>query len=171
MKKASIMTVSIIVTIVLSLIIFNQFIERSIRTEIIVNAPTEKVWQVLLDHESYNEWNPFIKSINGSTNEGEILEVTIQGKGNDPMIFKPMVLENDENKEFRWIGVFLMKGVVDGEHYFILEDVGSNKTRFIHGETFSGILSGVFMSMIGESTHIGFIEMNEALKKESEKNR
>lgn len=37
------------------------------------------------------------------------------------MTFSPEVLKAERGKEFRWLGKFLVKGLVDGEHYFLLE--------------------------------------------------
>lgn len=56
-------------------------------------------------------------------------------------------------------------GLFDGEHYFQIKEEGPNKVRFIHGENFTGLLSGVLTSMIYESNKKGFEEMNNALKR------
>lgn len=63
-----------------------------------------------------------------------------------------------------------MKGLFDGEHYFKLEKIDDNRTRFIQGEKFTGLLSGIFFKLIGEDTKSGFNEMNFALKKKAENN-
>jgi hypothetical protein len=159
-----------IALLIVSLFIINQFTMRSIRTEIEINAPIEDVWTVLMDHQAYPEWNPFVKKISGSTTPGDHLQVTLQSEGNKPMDFKPKVLVNKTNEEFRWIGKLGFKGVFDGEHYFLVEAIGPNQTKFIQGEKFTGILSGILMKMIGDDTIAGFNSMNEALKSRSENN-
>ena len=113
-------------------------------------------------------WNPFIKHISGSTKPGEILSVKIQPKNKKLMKFTPKVLKNEREKEFRWLGHLFVKGLFDGEHYFQLEAISSNKTRFIHGENFSGIMSGLLLKMIGDSILEGFQAMNEALEETAE---
>lgn len=170
MKKTLKITGISILVIVVLLIIVNLFTSRNIRTEVVINAPADKVWGILLDHQSYPEWNPFIRKISGSTQIGEKLAVTIQSGGNDPMDFTPKVLVNAKNQEFRWVGKLLVTGVFDGEHYFILEQMDGNQSKLIQGENFTGILSGVFMSMIGEDTEGGFQSMNTALKHRVESN-
>lgn len=157
-------TLGIIATLVVILLVINAVTVRSIKTEIIIDAPVERVWQVLMNHKEYANWNPFIVKISGSTVPGNNLDVILQSEGNKPMNFKPLVLENIENEEFRWIGSLGVKGVFDGEHYFILESTNPNQTRFIQGENFTGILSGVLMKTIEEDTKKGFISMNKALK-------
>jgi hypothetical protein len=163
------MLVSIILAPIVLLVIINLLTTRSLNSEIIINAPSEAVWEVLMNHEAYPEWNPFIKKISGSSNDGDYLETTIQMEGKNPMNFNPIVLKNQKRKEFRWKGKLGIKGIFDGEHYFLLQESGPNQTLFIHGENFTGILSGLLVLMIGEDTKSGFISMNEALKERVEK--
>lgn len=75
MRKTLKITAISILAIILLLIIVNQFVNRSIKTEIVIDARVEIVWATLLDHQSYSEWNPFIKKISGSTKEGNNLAV------------------------------------------------------------------------------------------------
>jgi uncharacterized membrane protein len=36
---------------------------KQLHTEIDVEAPAERVWEVLMDFASYPQWNPFIRNI------------------------------------------------------------------------------------------------------------
>ena len=73
-----------------------------------------------------------------------------------------------KNREFRWVGKLLVKGIFDGEHYFVLSQELGNKTKFTHGEKFRGILI-YFAGKILDKTKGGFELMNESLKIECEK--
>jgi len=141
---------------------------RNLETKITINASTEVVWDILLDHNAYPDWNPFILNISGPTQRGENLLVKLKPPDGKSMEFKPLVLANEKEKEFRWIGKLFVKGIFDGEHYFLLEPIGPNKTHFTQGENFTGILSGLMMKMIGKNTKVGFESMNKALKKQAE---
>ena len=96
--------------------------------------------------------------------------ISIKLEKKSPMELKPLVIINENENEFRWRGHLFVKGLFDGEHYFQLSENGQNQTILTHGENFSGIMSGVLLNMIGESTLNGFKAMNEALKFEAEKN-
>jgi hypothetical protein len=61
-----------------------------------------------------------------------------------------------------------MKGIFDGEHYFMLIDLDNGQTRFIHGEKFGGILVPFMEKTLGK-TKKGFELMNQALKEQCEK--
>lgn len=141
---------------------------KEITTTITINAPIAAVWQTLMNHQAYAEWNPFIRELKGDVRVGKQLEVTIQPPGQKAMRFRPRVKVLQAEREFRWLGHLFFPGLFDGEHYFILESKGSEQTQFIHGEQFRGIFSGLLLRMIGASTKAGFMAMNEALKQRTE---
>ena len=140
---------------------------KQIETEILIEAAPEKVWEVLTDFEKHPDWNPFIKSIKGEKSVGKKLKVSIKPPDGAGMVFNPVVLKYEENKEFRWKGKLGIKGIFDGEHYFKLVENNGN-TKFVHGEKFSGILVAL-MGKTLDKTKEGFQLMNESLKRECEK--
>lgn len=140
---------------------------KEIETEILIHATPETVWKVLMNFDQYPKWNPFIISISGSQEAGRKIKVQIQPPGGSAMTFTPTILVCDRNKELRWLGKLGIKGIFDGEHYFLLEPAGENQTRFIHGERFSGLLIP-FMRNVLAGTQQGFELMNKALKEKAE---
>jgi len=132
---------------------------KQISTHITIHANLQKVWQVLTDFDSYPEWNPFIKSLKGEVAEGKIIVAKI-----DKMIFKPRVLVFEKEKEFKWLGHLLVKGLFDGEHRFRLAENADGTVHFEQSEKFKGILVPLFKKMLDEETKPGFEAMNQALK-------
>lgn len=143
---------------------------KNYQTEISINAPAEKVWETLMDHKNYGDWNPFITSIEGNAKVNEVLKVNLQMEGSKGMSIAPKVLQNDGKSEFRWLGHMGFKGLFDGEHYFKVEAISPTESRFIHGENFSGILRSLILAMVGKKTLQGFKAMNLALKNRVEAN-
>ena len=137
-----------------------------LKTEIVLNASKEKVWDTLTDLKQYANWNPFIVSSKGEAVVGQRLTNKMVNKGK-ATVFSPIVTKVDQYREFEWLGSGLL-GMFKGRHYFILEDLGNGKTKLIHGEYFSGLLSGLIMKFIGEDTLQNFQAMNKALKAQVE---
>lgn len=137
--------------------------QKTITTEININAKTSDVWNVLMDFTKYPEWNPFVTRIKGVPTVGEHLDIQLPG-----MKFKPIILRNDENEIFQWKGKLLFKGLFDGTHSFRLEESTDGSTTFIHSEDFEGLLVSLFSKKLDIDTRQGFIAMNEALKKRVE---
>jgi uncharacterized protein YndB with AHSA1/START domain len=49
----------------------------TLRTEIQIQAASEKVWQILTDLAKYPEWNPFITQAIGRVEVGARVEITV----------------------------------------------------------------------------------------------
>lgn len=138
-----------------------------IKTEIEINASATKVWEILTDFKSYPSWNPFITKISGDLSLGGKLEAFLSPPKGKGMTFKPDVVTLEKNKEFSWLGKFLVKGIFDGKHIFEIEQINSKKVKFIQREEFSGILVPLFKGVINDAKE-GFILMNKELKKRAE---
>lgn len=141
---------------------------RNIQTSIEINAAPEKVWRILTDFTAYPSWNPFVKSISGHAQVGQKLTVLLGSGEKGGMKFSPRVLKAEPNHELRRLGKLLFKGLFDGEHYFRIEPIETEKVRFVRGENFSGALVALFYPSMQSDTESGFSAMNAALKRRAE---
>ncbi|HEU4632979.1 MAG TPA: SRPBCC domain-containing protein [Flavisolibacter sp.] len=140
---------------------------KCIQTEIIINAPKEKVWNILTGFDQYAEWNPFIISSQGKLAKGERLTNTLLN-GDKRIVFKPKVISVVRYQYFDWLGSLFIKGLFDGHHYFEIEELAPGQVKLTHGEHFSGVLSSYLLKRIGEDTRNNFIKMNRAVKQRAE---
>src|SRR5690348_14839623 len=79
----------------------------------------------------------------------------------------PTALTATRNRELRWRGRLIVRGLFDGEHAFRVEDRG-HTCRLHHSERFSGVLVPLFGSSLLDATRQGFEAMNVALKARAE---
>ncbi len=140
-----------------------------IKTQIVINAPAEKVWGILTNFEDYPNWNPFIKSISGEAKVGNKIKAHIVPPNASDMTFAPEVLTFEANKKFTWLGHLMFAGLFDGEHSFELIQNSDGTTTFIQSEKFKGILVPLFKKMLDTNTLEGFNLMNQKLKELAEK--
>jgi hypothetical protein len=138
----------------------------SIETETLIDSSPQTVWAVLTATDDYPLWNPEISRLRGQLREGNVIEL-VEGKGPDAMVFHPKILAVQAVRELRWKGYVWFPGIFDGEHRFILEAVG-NRTHFIQGETFTGILAGALTQSVIRDTVNSMHAMNDELKKRAE---
>lgn len=139
---------------------------KTIETTIEIDATPEEVWDVLVDFESHERWNPFFAQIEGRPIVGESLKVIARKDDGTPgMSFTPTVLEVDPGRLLRWKGKLLVAGIFDGEHIFELLDLGNGRTRLVHSENFGGVLIPLMGKVLTE-TEAGFVDFNEALVSE-----
>ena len=142
---------------------------NELKTEIIINANAQQIWQVLTAFSDYPNWNQFFTHISGELKIDDKLTVTISPPGSKSMNFTPKVIVLNEAKELRWRGEFISRFLFQGEHYFLLEQLKENETRLIHGEYFAGLLTPVFewLGLLKKTTQ-GFEQFNQAIKQQAE---
>ena len=111
---------------------------RELRSDITINPPTERVWELLMDFDSFPDWNPFVQRARGAVGIGEKLVGYLKPPGRMGMSFKPRVVKVSPNREFRWLGHVVMPGIFDGEHIFEIEPIGDDSCHFVQREEFRG---------------------------------
>jgi len=141
---------------------------RTIETYIDIHAPADRIWKILLDFPSYPEWNPFITSAIGVPAVGNKLAITIKLPDKGKQHFHPVCLNVTPQKELRWKGKILTKGLFDGEHIFELQVLNKKTVRLFQREYFSGLLVPLMWKKMESATLQGFKLMNRELKQRAE---
>ena len=141
---------------------------KQLYTEINIDAPAGRVWQVLTDFDAYPQWNPFMTKASGTPVQGERLTIRMQPEGGRAMTFRPRVREAVPQRRLRWLGRFLLPGIFDGEHSFTIEPLDNGGVRFIQQENFRGVLVPLMARSLQRHTLPAFERMNQAVKRRAE---
>lgn len=141
---------------------------KEIQTSIEIKAEAKTIWKTFTDFKNYQNWNPFIKELEGEISEGQHFSVKIHPPKGTVMIFNPKLLLYQANKELRWKGKLLFKGLFDGEHYFQIQELEKGRCLFVQGEIFNGMLVPLFGKQFYKKVENGFNLMNQALKEKVE---
>ena len=141
---------------------------KEIRADIDIDAPPQRVWQVLTDFEAYPSWNPLLRSLEGKLQIGDQIVVSVQQPGRKTSVIRPTVLTVEPNRELRWTGGLFLPGLFDGEHALVIEPRGEGGARFMHYELYRGLLVTPLLSMMSGKIRGGFQAMNQALKERAE---
>jgi len=136
-----------------------------LRTQIDIEASSQRVWEVLTDIGSFPEWNPLIRRGKGVFETGQRVSLFLKPPGAMGITIKPSVLKAEPGREVRWLGHLVVPGIFAGEHYFLIQPAEDGKVRLIQGEKFSGFLVPLMRVIrVFKSTRVGFVQMNQALK-------
>jgi hypothetical protein len=140
---------------------------RFIETDIVINAPATKVWKVLSDLERWPEWHPFVSGVKGSLAKGERI-LLHKGTGERSITVTQTVVRVEPGSEFRLAGKLGVKGLLDNEHRFSIEQIDDETTRFLHGQAFRGPLVRMLIRKRGQASYEVSEQINEALKERVE---
>lgn len=140
--------------------------KHTIETAIAINASSEKVWKKLTDFTAYPDWNPMIIRLDGEARVGAKLKFAVRQMSGKLLNLAARFKRVDPARELRWAGG--LRGLLRGEHYFVIERTGENSCRFRHGETFSGLLIPLLKLFLEFKGRPLFLALNNALRGEVE---
>ncbi len=135
---------------------------REIRGSVDIDAPVERVWQVVTDFKSYPKWNPWITRLEGGSNVGSKIAVTVKAPGRKDTNFISEVIKVQPNQEILMSGP-VIKGMLRSTHLFKFEAMGGSKTRAFQSVEFTGALSPMIGGLARDQQK-GLDLMNAAMK-------
>ena len=143
---------------------------QEIKTEIEISAPPSKVWSIITDINSWQEWSPIINASKGEASIDSKLSITMMGKeeGKDGPKYNPIIKQLREPNYFRWRAHMLAGFIFTNDKIFELKETKSG-TLLIHTETFKGLLAPIFCGQMEKGVPPMLNSMNKALKELAEK--
>jgi hypothetical protein len=132
------------------------------------NSTPEKIWNILINFEEYELWNPFMTKVVGDAKLGSKIMVKIQTVRGKERTYYPIITKFEIDKELRWKGKSFMPGIFDGERIFIIEKSTNNQVSFLHKEIFTGLGVKFVGDKLGKDLKESFDKMNISLKSRAE---
>ena len=148
----------------------SSFSSFGVREEVVIDAPPERVWAVIIDFPSYAEWNSQLAWLGGTAAPDATLKLRLSADGAEPYEFQPVVSHFEPNVRFAWLARTGAPRVFDGEHFFELESLPGGKTRLVNREHYSGLLAPIIQRQpMMQGAPKGFVKMNDELKRRAER--
>ncbi|MGB7251527.1 MAG: SRPBCC domain-containing protein [Phormidesmis sp.] len=138
--------------------------------EIDINAPQSVVWDALIRKDQWRFWNTFLYDCDPSlrlVRGNEIFLAMQRLEGDEETEFQPVITMMRPPYMMRWVST--IPGL-RSEHVFELRETVPGRTRYLHREIFSGILSKVFLPFIRQDERQGLRRMAQQLKLHVENN-
>jgi hypothetical protein len=110
-----------------------------------IEADPQTVWRILIDGDSYTQWDSGVVKLDGKIELGERLKVV--SEANPGRAFPVRVTSLDPEHSMRWTGGMPL-GLFKGVRTFTLEPSGDAATRFHVREEYTGPLSGLIWRSI-----------------------
>lgn len=157
--------VGIIAMLCIILLVIHQIMAKEIRTEITINAPAKKVWQVFTDFGAYPTWNPYIVKLEGTLQEGERMQATVARPDGTTSALSPKVRELKVGERLEMRNEVLGGIVMGANHIFEVKGNPDGSTTFVQAMTLDGFAT---YKIDTEMLKKQFEAMNKALKSKAE---
>ena len=161
MKKVGIIAMLCIII----LLVIHQIMAKEIHTEITINTPAKKVWQVFTDFGAYPTWNPYIVKLEGTLQEGERMQATVARPDGTTSALSPKVRELKVGERLEMRNEVLGGIVMGANHIFEVKGNPDGSTTFVQAMTLDGFAT---YKIDTEMLKKQFEAMNKALKSKAE---
>ncbi|MCG8491256.1 MAG: SRPBCC domain-containing protein [Sneathiellales bacterium] len=103
---------------------------KTFQAEIMISAPPEKIWSVLMETGSYPDWNPTVVEVKGQYKVGARLPTKVKDPAGEILEMTNTVITLSPNRELRQTGGTF--GIITFDHQWLLEPVqgGTKVTQY-----------------------------------------
>jgi hypothetical protein len=137
----------------------------SFSTRIDIQAPPEKIWQILTDLPRWPQWNSTVERTVGNIERGS--KVTVFVKQSPGRGFPLRVMELDAPRRMVWAGGMPF-GLFTGTRVYALAVSATGEVSFSMHEDYTGVLAGLIGKSIPD-LQPAFDEFAQCLKRAAER--
>ncbi|HET7490222.1 MAG TPA: SRPBCC domain-containing protein [Acidimicrobiales bacterium] len=133
-----------------------------LRTETVIDAPPQAVWDVLADFAAWDGWNPTLQRASGPPVVGTDVRMRLRlGRVHVPM--RQRILVADGPRELAWNSRQPVPAALDVIRRFLLEPADGGRTRLVQLEDTTGFLGWLEVRLLGRLIVRGYDALARAL--------
>ena len=141
----------------------------SVRAEIEIEAPVERVFEILADLPRYPEWNPFTPAIESTLQPGDPIRLTVRLRSDSKFMQQTeYVTANERPHKLCWGGNIGPGFLCRAERCQILTPLADNRTLYVCENEIRGWLRALVLRYFGPAMQRGFEDCARALKERAE---
>lgn len=140
-----------------------------IRTEIVLDSPVERIWQLLSNHALYQHWNPLFQKATGNLITGGQLELAVHLPSLSPFTIMPRIVMVKPFSGFCWQHKLLFAWLFNWKYCSELKLVAPDRLKFVQWSVFGGILGPLFSLSLKSTVAEGLEKLNLAVRRWGEK--
>jgi hypothetical protein len=136
-----------------------------LRTEIALQAPAERVWELLTDLTLYSQWNPLFVRAQGRVTAGERLALTVQLPSIPAFEITPKLLHADRHVRLFWQQTLAVSPLMSWTYGVELEPLLPGRLKLVQRSTFGGLLGPLFDFALKAPVEGGMSQLNRAISR------
>ncbi|MCX4781761.1 SRPBCC domain-containing protein [Streptomyces sp. NBC_01264] len=137
------------------------------REQAVIAAPAERIWDVLVDLPSYQDWNPWVLRADGEVRPGATVHVTV-ALGTHVMPAEHTVLVVEPNRRFCWRDAGWNASFVYGQRCRTLDPRADGTVLVTNELLLDGIFSSATDLVMGTALRKGLAAETRALELRAE---
>jgi uncharacterized protein YndB with AHSA1/START domain len=136
----------------------------TIRAEIEIDAPAERIFEILTDLEAYSEWNPLTPRVESALRPGDPVHLHVRLRGDRLSHRIEIVSANEKPSKLCWGTKIGARFRLTAERCQTLTPLDQGRTRYVSEDVMRGWLTPIVMIGYGRALRRGFCAVAVALK-------
>ncbi|AFU04357.1 SRPBCC domain-containing protein [Nocardia brasiliensis] len=132
-----------------------------------IDAPAERVWQVITDFPHYGEWNPFVSECRSSLVPGEPIDMVVH-LGGRPRRQREWIRSHTPGHELSYSMKPTPFGALHSLRSHTLTPLGDHRTRYESHFELNGWLHPLVVALLGKHLKAGFAGMTAGIQQRAE---
>ncbi len=140
---------------------------KCVRAEVEIDAPIERVWQILKDIDRYGDWNPFTPRVETTLQIGDPIHLHVRLVGKR-LTHRVEYITRNEPYTLGWEMKMGARFLLRAERVQTLTGIDENRTHYRTEDCFTGWLRPLVLALFGKAMERGFLDCGLGLKKAAE---
>lgn len=134
-----------------------------------IDAPLERVWEILVDFPNYSRWNSFCPGIECSGVLGTNVVMDVRFPGQKPRKQVEVLNVLEPPHRIAWGVIMGSRAILVANRYQTLEALAPDRTRYTTIDYMSGLLGPLVKMLYAEKVRAGFQLAADGLKAYAER--
>lgn len=141
----------------------------TIHTEITLDAPLDRVCELLADVSLYPQWNPLFPQVNGEPGVGSALVVTVALPGINPFRVRALIRESTAGHRLCWRYAYPLPGLFSWTYRYEVVELERGRVKFVQDSTYAGLLAPLYYLGMKRPLQEGMLELGKAVQRWGER--
>jgi hypothetical protein len=134
-----------------------------------IDAPVERVWDILVDFANYGAWNRFCPAVTCTGELGADVVMDVRFPGQKPIRQVEVLNVLEPPHRLAWGVIMGSRALLVANRYQTLEVIAPGRTRYTTIDYMSGLVAPVVKLLYAEKVRAGFQLAADGLKEYAER--
>jgi hypothetical protein len=140
-----------------------------IHTEITLDAPLDRVSELLADTSLYPQWHPLFPQVGGEMRAGAAIVVTVALPGIKPFKVRATIREAVPGRHLCWRYAYRLPGLFRWTYRYEIVALEHGRVKFVQDSSYTGLLAPLYHLGMKGPLQRGMLELNKAVQRWGER--
>jgi len=141
----------------------------NIHTEITLDAPFERVSELLADTSLYPQWHPLFPQVSGEMRVGAPLVITVALPEIKPFSVRATIREAVHGHRLDWRYAYRLPALFSWAYAYEIAELERGRVKFVQDSTYAGLLAPLYHFGMKKQLQQGMQELNKAVQRWGER--